>query len=93
MDKNERRQNLKKFRDGQIPFLVSTDLGGRGLDLTVGRVINFHLPKQMQNYLHRVGRTARAGRTGLVVNLVTERDQHLIDQLARQERTPLSHKH
>ena len=82
MEKNERRANLKKFRDGKIDLLISTDLAGRGLDLeNVGRVINYHLPKQMENYLHRVGRTARAGRTGLVVNLVTERDQDLISRL------------
>lgn len=82
MDKNERRTNLKKFRDGKIDLLVSTDLAGRGLDLeNVGRVINFHLPKQMENYLHRAGRTARAGRKGLVINLVTERDQRLIAKL------------
>jgi ATP-dependent RNA helicase RhlE len=81
MDKNERRANLKKFRDGNIDLLVSTDLAGRGLDLNVGRVINFHLPKEMENYLHRVGRTARAGKPGLVINLVTERDQALISKL------------
>ncbi len=82
MDKNERRTNLKHFRDGKIDLLVSTDLAGRGLDLDlVGRVINYHLPKQLENYLHRVGRTARAGRSGLVVNLVTERDQQLMAQL------------
>jgi ATP-dependent RNA helicase RhlE len=81
MDKNERRANLKKFRDGIIDLLVSTDLAGRGLDLNVGRVINFHLPKEMENYLHRVGRTARAGKPGLVINLVTERDQALISKL------------
>lgn len=83
MDKNERRQNLKKFRNGEIDLLVSTDLAARGLDLPeVGRVINFHLPEQMVNYLHRAGRTARAGKKGVVVNLVTERDQRLMDQLA-----------
>jgi superfamily II DNA/RNA helicase len=82
MDKNERRMNLKKFRDGKVNLLVSTDLAGRGLDLeNVGRVINYHLPKEMENYLHRAGRTARAGRKGLVINLVTERDQRLISQL------------
>ncbi len=82
MDKNERRMNLKKFRDGKVDLLVSTDLAGRGLDLdNVGRVINYHLPKEMENYLHRAGRTARAGRKGLVVNLVTERDQRLMSQL------------
>ncbi|MES2855768.1 MAG: DEAD/DEAH box helicase [Bdellovibrionota bacterium] len=82
MEKNTRRTNLKKFRDGAVEILVSTDLAGRGLDIeNVGRVINFHLPQQMENYLHRVGRTARAGRKGTVFNLVTERDQPLIDKL------------
>lgn len=82
MDKNERRLNLKKFREGKIKLLVSTDIAGRGLDVdSVGRVINYHLPKQMENYLHRAGRTARAGREGLVVNLVTERDLRLISKL------------
>ncbi len=82
MDKNERRANLKKFKSGQIDLLVATDLGARGLDIeSVGRVINFHLPRQKENYLHRAGRTARAGRPGLVINLVTERDQRLMDQL------------
>lgn len=84
MDKSERRANYIKFRDGKIDLLISTDLAGRGLDLEhVGRVINYHLPQQMENYLHRVGRTARAGRPGLVVNLVTERDQRLIDKLTK----------
>jgi superfamily II DNA/RNA helicase len=82
MEKQERRQNLKKFREGKIDLLVSTDLASRGLDLEyVGRVINYHLPQQMENYLHRVGRTARAGRAGLVINLVTERDGRLISKL------------
>lgn len=82
MDKSQRRTNLKKFREGEVDLLVSTDLGARGLDVDhVGRVINYHLPKQMENYLHRVGRTARGGKSGLVINLVTERDQRLIDQL------------
>ena len=82
MDKVERRANLRSFRDGKIDILISTDLGSRGLDIEhVGRVINYHLPQQMENYLHRVGRTARAGRAGTVINLVTERDQPLIDRL------------
>jgi ATP-dependent RNA helicase RhlE len=79
MDKGTRRSNLKKFRAGEIDLLISTDLAARGLDIEhVGRVINYHLPQQKENYLHRVGRTARAGRSGLVINLVTERDLPLI---------------
>lgn len=82
MDKGERRVNFKKFRDGEVNLLISTDLASRGLDLeNVGRVINYHLPQEMDNYLHRAGRTARAGRAGLVINLVTERDQKLISRL------------
>jgi ATP-dependent RNA helicase RhlE len=79
MDKVERRANLKKFRIGEVGLLVSTDLAARGLDIEhVGRIINYHLPREKENYLHRAGRTARAGRSGLVVNLVTERDLQLI---------------
>ena len=82
MDKAERRRNLKAFRDGEVDLLISTDLASRGLDVEhVGRVINYHLPQQMENYLHRVGRTARAGHPGLVVNFVTERDAPLVNKL------------
>jgi superfamily II DNA/RNA helicase len=82
MDTRVRRQNYKKFRDGKIDLLVATDVAGRGLDIeNVGRIINYHLPQQLDNYLHRVGRTARAGRSGLVVNLVTERDEPLMAKL------------
>lgn len=82
MEKNDRRANLKKFREGTIDLLISTDLAARGLDLEhVGRVINYHLPQQMENYLHRVGRTARAGKSGLVINLVTERDARLMSKI------------
>lgn len=89
MDKNTRRQNLKKFRLGEVKVLVSTDLSGRGLDIEdVSRVINFHLPKELENYLHRAGRTARAGRSGLVVNLVTERDQPLMKKLGESVKVP-----
>jgi len=89
MDKVERRANLKTFRDGKVEFLISTDLASRGLDVDhVGRVINYHLPQNMENYIHRVGRTARAGRPGLVINFVTERDKPLIDQLDGIKATP-----
>ena len=55
-----------------------------GLDIErVERVINVHMPQEVNNYLHRVGRTARAGRTGLVVNLVTQRDQSLLAKLRK----------
>lgn len=84
MDKVERRANLKRFRDGKVKLLISTDLAARGLDVShVGRVINYHLPKDMENYLHRAGRTARAGREGVVINFVTERDAPLVKRLEK----------
>ncbi len=82
MDPVERRRNLRAFREGRPGLLLSTDMGARGLDIEhVGRVINVHLPRELDAYLHRVGRTARAGREGLVVNLVTPRDAPLLAQL------------
>ncbi len=82
MDKKERRQNLQSFRDGTLKVLISTDLASRGLDLeNIDRVINYHLPNELKNYLHRAGRTARAGRKGTVINFVTSRDLNLMKRL------------
>jgi len=87
MERQERRANLARFRKGEVSVLVATDLGGRGLDIErIERVVNVHLPRELDNYLHRVGRTARAGRTGLVINLVTGRDKPLMAQLEKQRR-------
>ena len=89
MDRTERRRNLQRFRAGDVPLLLSTDLASRGLDIAqVARVINVHLPTDIDSYLHRAGRTARAGRQGVVVNLVTTRDQPLMRQLATLRRDP-----
>jgi ATP-dependent RNA helicase RhlE len=89
MDKVERRANLEEFRKGTVNLLIATDLGSRGLDVErVSRVINYHLPQRLENYLHRVGRTARAGRTGVVVNFVTPRDQPLMDRVAGKKPDP-----
>lgn len=86
MESLERRNNLAAFRRGEVKLLVATDLGGRGLDIDrVDRVINVHLPTELDNYKHRAGRTARAGRPGLVVNLVTERDLPLLEKLKQRE--------
>ena len=89
MDRLERRKNLRAFRDGEIDLLVATDLGARGIDVPhVGRVINYHLPQERDAYLHRVGRTARAGRKGVVINFVTERDLALLRALDASGATP-----
>ena len=70
---------LAKFKSGQATTLVATDVASRGLDIPeVDLVINFDVPRDPEDYIHRAGRTARAGRSGRVVTLVTQYDVQLI---------------
>jgi superfamily II DNA/RNA helicase len=76
---NERSANFSRFVDGAAHVLVTTDLAARGLDeLQVGHVIQFDFAKSAADYLHRCGRTARAGRRGTVTSLVTKSDRELV---------------
>ncbi|MBF0628844.1 MAG: DEAD/DEAH box helicase [Magnetococcales bacterium] len=69
----KRLQTLRRFQDGLIPVLIATDVAGRGLHIDgVTHVINFDLPENPEDYLHRIGRTARAGATGDAISLVDE---------------------
>ena len=73
---NKRRQLIELFRSGELPILVATDLAARGLDLPgVDLVVNYSLPDGPTAYLHRAGRTGRAGRPGVVVTLLIEQQQ------------------
>jgi ATP-dependent RNA helicase DDX49/DBP8 len=75
----ERLQSLTRFRSGGVPVLVTTDVGSRGLDIPeVALVLNYDCPRAADDYIHRVGRTARAGRGGLAITFVTERDTELV---------------
>jgi len=70
----KRQQLLKEFHDGQIAVLVATDVAARGLHIPdVTHVINFDLPQDAEDYVHRIGRTARAGATGDAISLCCER--------------------
>jgi ATP-dependent RNA helicase RhlE len=65
-----RQRALQRFRDGQVGVLVATDIAARGIDVdAVSHVINFELPNEPESYVHRIGRTARAGATGIAVSL------------------------
>ncbi|PVU95854.1 hypothetical protein BB561_001564 [Smittium simulii] len=79
MPQEARMLALEEFRDGKIEFLMATDLASRGLDIKgIQTVINYNMPQTFDLYLHRVGRTARAGRSGRAVTLVGEEDRKML---------------
>jgi ATP-dependent RNA helicase DDX1 len=68
---DERRRNLEAFRDGDVRFLICTDVGARGIDIKeLPYVVNMTLPDEPENYIHRIGRVGRADRVGLAISLV-----------------------
>lgn len=72
---NNRERALTKFRDGDIKILVATDIAARGIDVShISHVINFNLPEDPKSYVHRIGRTARAGRTGVAISFCDEQE-------------------
>ncbi|WP_257450134.1 DEAD/DEAH box helicase [Archangium lipolyticum] len=80
----QRRQALEGFRRGQYRCLVATDIASRGLDVDdIGHVINFDLPHSPEDYVHRIGRTARAGASGRASTFVTERDEETVRAIER----------
>ena len=73
---NERKRVLDMFRSGKIDVLVATDVASRGLDIKdIKWVINFDLPHELEFYVHRIGRTARAGESGSVINIIASLEQ------------------
>lgn len=79
LTQRERLASLSLFRSAVVPVLVSTDVGARGLDIEdVAMVVNWDLPNEPEEYTHRVGRTARAGKGGVAVSFVTENDEERI---------------
>jgi ATP-dependent RNA helicase DDX27 len=79
-----RLEAMQKFRDQTVNFLLATDLAARGLDIpSVETVINYQMPRDMTTYIHRVGRTARAGRSGVSVSLCGEKGRKLMNETVR----------
>ncbi|KAG5567102.1 hypothetical protein RHGRI_002612 [Rhododendron griersonianum] len=81
---SEREAALRDFRNGSTNILVATDVASRGLDVTgVAHVLNLDLPKAMEDYVHRIGRTGRAGSTGRATSFCTDRDMFLVAQIKK----------
>lgn len=73
---------MKSFKSGATPILVATDVASRGLDIPlVSHVINFDLPKAIDDYVHRIGRTGRAGKSGLATAFFSDKNQPLASAL------------
>jgi ATP-dependent RNA helicase RhlB len=89
LDQNKRLKVLSSFRNGTLPILVATDVASRGLHIEgVTHVINYDLPQDSEDYVHRIGRTARAGAGGRAISLACEEYVHSlvdIEELIRQK--------
>jgi superfamily II DNA/RNA helicase len=77
--KEERKKAMDDFRGGRVNVMIASDVAARGLDIKgVSHIFNFDAPSDCKSYLHRVGRTARAGAKGLAISLLTDRDLRLV---------------
>ena len=80
---NQRERALARFASGRVPTLVATDVAARGLDVDdITHVINFDPPHSADDYVHRIGRTARAGRDGTGITFVLPEQQADVSRLA-----------
>lgn len=78
-EKNDRKIAMQKFRSGKVQIMIASDLAARGLDIAgVSHIFNLDLPSKSKDYLHRVGRAARAGAKGIAVSLVTLQELRLV---------------
>ena len=72
MQQVERRNAITAFKDGSVEMLIATDIAARGLDISdVSHVFNYHIPLNPESYVHRIGRTGRAGKKGIAITLTT----------------------
>ncbi len=90
MSQPERERTLRRFREGQSDLLVATDVAARGLDIEhVTHVINFDIPFDVEQYIHRIGRTGRAGRTGDAITLVEGRERRQLKNIEKMIGSPI----
>lgn len=84
MNQNQRLNTLRKFKEGNLEFLVATDVAARGIDVeNVSHVINYDMPQDTESYVHRIGRTGRANREGIAYTIVTPREYQALKQIEK----------
>jgi len=84
LSQTQRLEALDKFKNKEIDFLIATDLAARGLDIIgIQTVVNYDMPTQLEPYLHRVGRTARAGASGKAVSFITDDSRKLLKKILK----------
>jgi ATP-dependent RNA helicase RhlE len=87
---NARQRALEQFRSGSVRVLVATDIAARGIDIdNVTHVINFELPNEPESYVHRIGRTARAGTSGIAISFCDASENAFLRQIERMTKTPI----
>jgi ATP-dependent RNA helicase DeaD len=91
LDQNARERVLGRFRANQIKVLVATDVAARGLDIDdISHVFNYHLPDDAEVYVHRIGRTGRAGKTGIAITLLSPRERRRLREVEALTKQPLA---
>jgi ATP-dependent RNA helicase DeaD len=91
LSQEARERTLNRFRQNQIKVLVATDVAARGLDIDdISHVFNYDLPDDPEIYIHRIGRTGRAGKTGIAISMVTPRERRLLRQIESLIHQPLT---
>jgi ATP-dependent RNA helicase DeaD len=87
----QRERTIGALREAKLDILVATDVAARGLDVErISHVVNYDIPTDTESYVHRVGRTGRAGRDGDAISFVTPRERHLLRAIERATRQPLT---
>ncbi len=94
LEQTEREKVLLKFINKQLQILVATDVLSRGIDIeNIDLVVNYDVPNEAEDYVHRVGRTARAEKTGIAITFVNEEEQAQFERIEKLIGTPIRKQH
>lgn len=93
LSQSQRDRVMKKFREGKLEILVATDVAARGIDIDdITHVINYDIPQDHESYVHRIGRTGRAGKKGVAVTFIEPREYRQLKLIERLAKTKIAHR-